>query len=146
MSNLHNANNDGVDGTKVLSVAGDYFIMVGSDVNTYPSTTIDPTGMQISKTVVTPSAGAVKFDSAMTKCNEVDTSHLFQTGNLKVWSGNNITLGSGSGGIIFDTTGNVKINAGGGMTSITSDVTIDMTSKTMQLTASEGVRVSANTM
>lgn len=146
MANLFNANNNGTDGVSSQVVAGDRFVTVGADVNTYPSVKIDPTGMQISKTVMTASSGAVQFDSAMTKCEELDTSHLFQTGNYKVFAGNNFTVSCGSGGITLDTSGNIKLSSGGGMTSITSPMTLDITSQTVQMTAHEGMRMSGDVM
>lgn len=144
MANLFNANNNGTDGVSSQVVAGDRLVSVGADVNTYPSVKIDPTGMQTSKTIMTASAGAVQFDSAMTKCEELDTSHLFQTGNYKVFAGNNFTVSCGAGGITFDTSGNIKLSSGGGMTSITSPMTLDITSQTVQMTAHEGMRMSGD--
>lgn len=146
MGNLYNANNNGIDGVSSQVVAGDKCVVVGADQNSYPSVTINSTGMQTTKTVMTASAGAVQFDSAMTKCEEIDTSHLFQTGNYKVFAGNNFTVSCGSGGITFDTTGNIKLNSGGGMTSISSPMTLDISSQTVQMTAHEGMRMSGENM
>lgn len=146
MANLFNANNNGTDGVSSQVVAGDKMVTVGADVNTYPSVKIDPTGMQISRTLMTASSGAVPFDSAMMKCEELDTSHLFQTGNYKVFAGNNFTISCGSGGITLDTSGNIKLSSGGGMTSITSPMTLDITSQTVQMTAHEGMRMSGDVM
>lgn len=146
MANLYNANNRGTDGVNSVSIAGDHFQMVGADQNTYPSTTIDPVGISTQTSKVTPSAGVIAFESGMTKCEEIDTSHLFQTGNYVTHAGNQIALSCGAGGITLDTTGNIHLNSGGGMTSICSTQTLDISGGTMQMSMAEGIRMSGGTM
>lgn len=134
----------GLNGSKVTAVAGDYLLAVGSDSNVTPPVAMDACGAHVTKTVGTASGGLTEVSSAMTKYKQVDTSSYHLTGNISLFAGNKVSISAACGGISLDTSGVVTINSGGGMLNLISGGTVDMTARTMQMTSSEAMRISAS--
>lgn len=133
-----------MNGNKVTAAAGDYLLAVGSSTNVIPPVAMDACGAHVTKTVGTASGGLTEVSSAMTKYKQVDTSSYHLTGNISIFGSNKVSIASACGGISLDTSGVVTINSGGGMLNLISGGTVDMTARTMQMTSSEAMRISAS--
>lgn len=135
----------GVNDTKATFVTSDYFIMVGVENNPNPGAAVDTNGAEIPKNVTLASGGQVNVSSSMPKYRQVDTGHIFETGNFVLHAGNKVALSCGGGGIRLDTSGTVNIN-GGSMISLNTGGTVDFISDTIQFTTKSGVRFSGGSV
>ena len=84
-------------------------IMVGGEVNDYPSIRISPEGRSTpSRVIVGPQAGAFVEIDAVPHVEEVNNSH-FPVGNYSVHAGNKYNINAGSGGVDIKTSGPVEV-------------------------------------
>ena len=86
-------------------------IMIGGEVNDYPSIRTFPDGRATpSRVIVGPQAGAFVEIDAVPHVEEVNNSY-FPVGNYSVHAGNRYNINAGSGGVDIKTTGPVEIGA-----------------------------------
>ena len=84
-------------------------VMVGGEVNDYPSIRTSPQGKSTpSRVIVGPQAGAFVEIDAVPHVEEVNNSH-FPVGNYSLHAGNKFNINAGSGGIDIKTTGPVEV-------------------------------------
>jgi hypothetical protein len=84
-------------------------IMVGGEVNDYPSIRISPQGRSTpSRVIVGPQAGAFVEIDAVPHVEEVNNSH-FPVGNYSIHAGNKYNINAGSGGVDIKTSGPVEV-------------------------------------
>ncbi len=84
-------------------------IMVGGEVNDYPSIRISPEGRSTpSRVIVGPKAGAFVEVDAVPHLEEVNNSH-FPVGNYSIHAGNKYNINAGSGGVDIKTSGPVEV-------------------------------------
>ena len=84
-------------------------VMVGGEVNDYPSIRTSPQGKATpSRVIVGPQAGAFVEIDSVPHVEEVNNSH-FPVGNYSLHAGNKFNINAGSGGVDIKTTGPVEV-------------------------------------
>tara|TARA_R100000315_G_scaffold62424_1_gene43907 strand:+ start:1232 stop:3022 length:1791 start_codon:yes stop_codon:yes gene_type:complete len=125
-------------------------IMVGGEVNDYPSIRTVPDGRATpSRVIVGPQAGAFVEIGAVPHVEEVNNSY-FPVGNYSIHAGNRYTINSGSGGVDIKTSGPVEV---GGTTyklaankvNIQSSAGVNITSENLvELTSLKNISLRSN--
>ena len=125
-------------------------IMVGGEVNDYPSIRTSPEGRSTpSRVIVGPQAGAFVEIGSVPHVEEVNNSH-FPVGNYSVHAGNKYNINAGSGGVDIKTSGPVEI---GGTTykvaankvNIQSESGVNITSENLvELTSLNNISLRSN--
>lgn len=109
----------GDSGNDVSQIIGNKLTFVGADnPNMYPSCRVDGAGN--SKTIVTSSTtqGAMDIPSAYTEYEAIDNSGDHHGGNYNIIATNKVTIDAAGGGIALNTSGNINLNAMGGIATV----------------------------
>ena len=111
-------------------------IMVGGEVNDYPSIRTTPEGRATpSRVIVGPQAGAFVEIGAVPHVEEVNNSQ-FPVGNYSIHAGNKYNINAGSGGVDIKTTGPVEIGG----------TTYKLAANKVNIQASAGVNITSENL
>lgn len=136
---MPSTNTLGSDGLKNQSVMGDYVLTVGNDVNTYPATSVNPTGFETTRECMGENSGAFQVNGSLPSYSAINSGAIHRTGNITLFGGNSISLECGAGGIELASSGNVSINAMGGLMTVNAPASAELTAGTLHLAGADGM-------
>lgn len=134
----------GDSGADITQSLGDTVYTVGTDANKYPSTLEDKTGLAYNTMCASPTEGMAITGTARPSYQQVDNSGDHHGGSYSLIAMNKIDFTAASGGINFNTSGNINLNAGGGIVNIMPTMCITALSKTINIAGTDFVSINAN--
>ena len=117
---------------------------VGTDANKFPSTLEDKTGLAYNTMCVSPTEGMALTGTARPAYQQVDNSGDHHGGSYSLIAMNKIDFTAATGGINFNTSGNINLNAGGGIVNIMPTMCLTALSKTINIAGTDFVSINSN--
>lgn len=124
----------GLDMTQALD---DKVTIVGSNPNVYPSCRKDGAGRERVNISSSTTQGVISASSTYTECQAIDNSGDHHGGNYTLVAMNKYSVDAASGGISLNTTGNINLMAGGGLTNILGTECVSTISNVIKLVSAE---------
>lgn len=127
----------GDSGLDMTQAFDDKVTIVGTNPNIFPSCRIDGAGR--SKIAVDSSAsqGVLISPSAYTESAAIDNSGDHHGGTYTIIAMNKFCVDTGTGGISFNSAGNINLLAGGGIINLVGTESVNAISNVIKLTSSE---------
>lgn len=133
----------GDSGADITQCLGDTVYTVGTDANKYPSTREDKTGLAYNTLCASPTEGMAVTGTARPSYEQIDNSGDHHGGSYSLIAMNKIDLLAGAGGIQINTSGNINLNAGGGIVNIMPTMCVTALSRTINIAGTEFVNIKA---
>ena len=134
----------GDSGADITQCLGDTVYTVGTDANKFPSTLEDKTGLAYNSMCASPTEGMAITGTARPSYQQVDNSGDHHGGSYSLIAMNKIDFTAASGGISLNTSGNINLNAGGGIVNVMPTMCFTALSKTINIAGTDFVSINAN--
>lgn len=127
----------GDSGIDITQTVDDKITIVGSNSNITPSCRMDGAGYSKINLTTSTTQGVVELPSTYSEYEAIDNSGDHHGGTYTIVAMNKLAVDAASGGIFFNTSGNINLMAAGGLANLSATECVTIASNVIKLLSTE---------